>query len=146
MNFIRCLFLAMINKITMAPAWAQISDINVAINKAGRQRMLSQRMAKFYQGIAWGVGDANSSAELEKARKDFTAAHQELAAAPANTPAIKDGLALVLLLLFFFDIALNKKETGDNRKQLTTNVATTSERILEEMESIVGLYERVTAK
>jgi len=29
-------------------ALAQISDINSAINKAGRQRMLSQRMAKAY--------------------------------------------------------------------------------------------------
>ena len=29
-------------------AMAQISDLNSAINKAGRQRMLSQRMAKAY--------------------------------------------------------------------------------------------------
>ncbi|MCL4695793.1 MAG: type IV pili methyl-accepting chemotaxis transducer N-terminal domain-containing protein, partial [Burkholderiaceae bacterium] len=32
----------------LAPASAQVRDINDAINKAGRQRMLSQRLAKAY--------------------------------------------------------------------------------------------------
>ena len=36
-------------------ALAQISDLNSAINKAGRQRMLSQRMAKAYFQIGQQV-------------------------------------------------------------------------------------------
>ena len=36
-------------------AMAQIADLNSAINKAGRQRMLSQRMAKAYFQIGQQV-------------------------------------------------------------------------------------------
>ena len=41
----------------------------------------------------------------------------------------------------FFENALNQKAGPDKRPQ--TAVATTSERILEEMETVVGLYEKL---
>ena len=37
---------------TGLPAWAQVKELNDAINTAGRQRMLSQRAANAYMVLA----------------------------------------------------------------------------------------------
>ena len=42
--------------LTGLPAWAQVKDLNDAINKAGRQRMLSRRAAKAYMALALQAG------------------------------------------------------------------------------------------
>lgn len=109
------------------------------VDLSGRQRMLSQRLAKLYQARAWGIAAAGSAAELEAARKEFSAAHQELAAASANGPQIAGSLELVKQQWFFFENALGQR--GDRRALAA--VATSSERILEEMEGLVGLYEKL---
>lgn len=111
------------------------------VNISGRQRMLSQRMAKFYQAKALSIADDKSAAQFDKARKEFADALQELATAPTNTSQIKESLELVKQQWFFFENALGQKSGSDKRPQLA--VATTSERILEEMEGVVGLYEKM---
>ncbi len=114
------------------------------VNIAGRQRMLSQRMAKFYQAINWGVAPAGGNAEMEKARKEFLAGLQSLESAPGNTPAIKDELALGRQQWMFFENALFNR--GGDKKAAVLNVATTSERILEVMNNVTGLYELLQTK
>lgn len=110
------------------------------VNIAGRQRMLSERMAKFYQARAWKVGVEQATAEIDKARLEFVAALDELVAAPVNTAALREELDLVRQQWIFFAHAL--AESSTNSKRHSATVAASSERILETMETIVGLYER----
>ncbi|MFZ5512844.1 MAG: type IV pili methyl-accepting chemotaxis transducer N-terminal domain-containing protein [Pseudomonadota bacterium] len=111
------------------------------VNIAGRQRMLSQRMAKFYQAMLWGAAPANAAAELAQARQEFVAGLRELESAPANTQAIREELELGRMQWSFFDQALTGR--GDDKRRLAANVATTSERILEVMDNVTGLYEKL---
>ncbi len=110
------------------------------VNVAGRERMLSQRLAKLYQARAWRVAPEGSATDMEQVRKEFLAGLAELEGASANTPAIRETLALGRQQWLFFDSAL-KSPAADNRAP-ALNVATTSERILEVMDGATGLYEK----
>ncbi|MDB5890525.1 MAG: hypothetical protein JWP47_1356 [Polaromonas sp.] len=75
-------------------AQAQVTGIGDAINKAGRQRMLSQRMAEFYLASSSNVDGAASLLELTKARDEFVPALEVLRNAPEANGEIRQELAL----------------------------------------------------
>ncbi|MWV18519.1 hypothetical protein F3I16_21005, partial [Pseudomonas sp. L-22-4S-12] len=58
------------------------------VNRSGRQRMLSQRIAKLYLAVSWRLPVEGLEAELQKATEEFETAQQELLAARQNTPQI----------------------------------------------------------
>ena len=58
--------------------FAQITNIGEAINKAGRQRMLSQRMAKDYMMIGSGNKVEDATKELDDSSTLFNETHNEL--------------------------------------------------------------------
>jgi hypothetical protein len=117
------------------------SNAGRLVNLAGRQRMLSQRMAKCYLFEQAGVAAASLKAELDAASRDFVAALGVLNAAVENTAEIRVELELANTQWLFFEQAMNGRES--NRAVAQRNVATTSERILEVMDSLTGRYEQL---
>lgn len=135
--------LAAAHRTTLAYEKAMGTSAGRLINLAGRQRMLSQRMAKFYFFQRLGVHVPEASAGLDKARAEFSQAHGDLMAAPDNSPALKRELALVAQQWFFFQEALKKPVDSS---QAASHVASTSERILEQLDLCVSLYEGLATR
>lgn len=112
------------------------------VNVAGRQRMLSQRMAKFYLLRAWGFDNAEVRYEIDQARNEFRGALGRLLSAPENTSIIAATLVEAEQQWNLFEHSL--KRDGENLVPLI--VANTSERLLEKMNEITGLYEQLSGR
>ncbi|HEY8026029.1 MAG TPA: hypothetical protein VIF60_15790, partial [Burkholderiaceae bacterium] len=64
--------------------------------------------------------------------------------APGNTSKIRDELTLAKQQWYFFDSALRQSVDSTNRARYANDVATTSERILEVMDELTGLYQQLS--
>ncbi len=112
------------------------------VNLAGRQRMLSQRMASAYLGAAWGVQSEGLVKQLNQAREEFTQAQSNLKAAPETTVALRSELEMVDQQYVFFDAALRALRPGNTDTRSLSEVFTTSERILQLMDEVTQQYAR----
>jgi hypothetical protein len=119
------------------------------VNIAGRERMLSQRMAKFYLVQAWGVALPDAGKELDGARAEFVQALKTLREAPEATRAIRQELELADQQWTFFDNALKRlgdgTQGGQQGGQRAAEVFSSSENILQVMDRVTGLYARAGA-
>ncbi|WP_269530790.1 type IV pili methyl-accepting chemotaxis transducer N-terminal domain-containing protein [Chitinimonas sp. BJYL2] len=124
-------------------AWQQHAGTGQAelVNLAGRQRMLSQRMAKLYMFRSWGMTTQRELGALKQAQDEFVAGLGRLESAELTTPRIRQELDLARQQWVFFEMALATEDSETNRR----NVATTSERILETMNNITAMYEKLPA-
>lgn len=107
------------------------------VNTAGRQRMLSQRLAKNYELAAAGLDSRAVREQMAGDADEFQRALAQLLKAPISTPAIRSALELGQAQWVFFDAALKRQPDARGLE----DVATTSERLLEVMDSLTALYE-----
>jgi len=107
------------------------------VNTAGRQRMLSQRLAKNFGLAAAGFDNRPLREQMAADADEFQRAMTQLANAPLSTPAIRSTLELGQGQWVFFDMAIKRQPNARGLE----DVATTSERLLEVMDSLTSLYE-----
>lgn len=110
------------------------------VNVAGRQRMLSQRMAKFYLAATVPVDPAAAVAEIGKARAEFVAAMELLRNAPQATPRIREELQLADGQWMFFDMALQKLKEASPQGRAMSDMFVASENLLSVMDRVTGMY------
>lgn len=115
------------------------------VNLAGRQRMLSQLLAKLYFVQSWAPEAA--AKDLDTARGEFLAALKTLREAPEATPIIRQELVLAEQQWLFFDNALKRRDDADhpghNPARYASDVFRSSDNILQVMERVTGLYARL---
>ncbi len=114
------------------------------VNLAGRQRMLSQRIAKNYLLLNWrGFDSAAIRAELGAARDEFERALGELRAAPESGAEIRAELdAAEAQWQKLKPMLAREHDTAAGR----TAVVELADAILVRMERVTGLYERLAKR
>ena len=111
------------------------------VNKAGRQRMLSQRMASLYMLKVWAVEVPQFKTKLEDAMKLFKTSLAELEKSSLNTDEIKTLLAKVKRSFMFFEIMSKSKS-----KFVPTLIYKKSNDILANMNSATQKYVALETK
>ncbi len=103
---------------------------------SGKQRMLSQRIAKYYMSYQAGIKDKNNILQMKEAVKSFTKAHKQLIANKTNSAAINKELKKVDKLWKIVYKFYNNIEKGG----LPVIVYKTTDDIMKKMDIVTKMY------
>jgi len=123
------------DKVTKMFAKASGKSSGELVNIAGRQRMLSQRMASLYMLKVWGVNDPEFKKKLDDALTLFKQSHEKLEKAAINTEETKKLLAKVKRAFMFFEM-MNRSKS----KFVPSLIYKKSNDILKNMNQVTELY------
>ena len=127
------------HRTTLAYANATGSPQDHLIGIAGRQRMLSQRMAKFYLYRAWELNDAAADMELHLSRAHFTAVLNQLDSSHHLPPLAKATTARVRRAWEPYQKALFASKEPALLRQGAERMVEESERVLTATEELMTL-------
>lgn len=131
-------------RLTLSFEHADGTPKGMLVNMAGRERMLSQRMAKLFMFQHLGINAAECRQELGTMREEFSAALDELIAGARSQPALLEELESVAeqwkVLRATMTIGGAPQFAPAARR-----VFTSSETLLRHMDSAVDLYVRLPA-
>ncbi len=136
--------LAAAQKLTLSFAHADGTRQGRLVDLAGRERMLSQRLAKFFMFQHLGIQVAKCRTGLEDARQEFSTALVELATAARDHPRITTELRRVAEHWKALQSAIVMRDDADFAS-LAGKVFTTSEDLLRRTDAAVKLYARLPA-
>ncbi|MDP2367755.1 type IV pili methyl-accepting chemotaxis transducer N-terminal domain-containing protein [Rhodoferax sp.] len=126
------------HSLTLAYEQVTGSPIDHLISIAGRQRMLSQRMAKFYFYRTWGLFDAPADMELHLSRAHFTAVLVQIESSQLATAQVKAGVARIRREWEPYQLTLFASNVPATMRRDAPQVAALSERVLVVTEELVG--------
>jgi nitrate/nitrite-specific signal transduction histidine kinase len=107
------------------------------VNRSGRQRMLSQRIAKLYLALSWKLPQQDLHPQFEQAVSEFGQALEQLRAAPENSPAINQGLAKASAQWAFSQSGFR---LSSDARYVPTLISVTCETLFKQMDSLTQAY------